>query len=794
MKKYIISILLAMLSPLCASAIDVKKEVIVEDQKLFDNVPAVLKKARWIWPNLFASDNFNKYAQFRDTFNLKKVPARASLYITADQNYRLYVNGIFVNSGPARGYQHSMPFDEIDVAKFLREGKNVIAIRAYNLGGSNFQYLSQGVAGLLYALDLGEGRAIVSRGNVPCRVQNGCERDTAQTSIQTNRQEHIDLRLEDPKWAKIDFDDSKWGKPEGSRVYNAMPYYSFEVRGIPMPEQFKMNCARLVALGEGDSKCDSTRFRNVCELADLEKVKVSSCVSQAFADVPSTQKGKVREYLFDFGKMLVGFPVIKIEGAKGGEIIDIIYDENVDSNLRILNRWATHSAPAFGSRVICREGSQEHQFFHLAGYRYALVRVKGNMQNLKITPSIVWSAYPLGNKGVFKTSDSEVQKIWDACVQTQRICALDAYVDTPYREQVQWWGDARVQAWNTFFISGDAQLLRRGIRSISMQKVPNGLTYGHAPTMAHHCILPDFSLVWILTLYDYYWQTGSLEAYTAHKDTAESIIKYFETHKNAKTGLVEFDPRYWLFLDWTRIQKNGQPAVLNLWYLYTLEKLTEMCAQNGLPEDAKKYADLAKTMRASIEKNLLDGDGLICDGILNDGKRNTAKNMHAQVLGKMCNIKGLDFAKAKEQIIMPMVRDGIFTASRPSSYWVVYVLQELVKDKSSREVFNFIKKYWKPFADFGTAWENYPSKVTDNSFSHAWSAHPTFLFPQILGGITQLAPAWKKVSINPNFFVDDVEISYPTPQGDLKVSYKKKSDGSYDLKIDAPKGMEVVKQ
>ena len=71
--------------------------------------------------------------------------------ITADQAYQLFVNGRFVGRGPARGYQHSWPYDEIDVAAFLKKGRNIFAVRAYNPGFSNFQYLSEGLAGLLVA-------------------------------------------------------------------------------------------------------------------------------------------------------------------------------------------------------------------------------------------------------------------------------------------------------------------------------------------------------------------------------------------------------------------------------------------------------------------------------------------------------------------------------------------------------------------------------------------------------------------------------------------------------------------
>jgi len=57
------------------------------------------------------------------------------------------VNGEYVCRGPARGYQKSWPFDEVDIEKWLKKGRNVIAVRAYNPGRSNFQYIHQGYAG-----------------------------------------------------------------------------------------------------------------------------------------------------------------------------------------------------------------------------------------------------------------------------------------------------------------------------------------------------------------------------------------------------------------------------------------------------------------------------------------------------------------------------------------------------------------------------------------------------------------------------------------------------------------------
>ncbi|MFR6034672.1 MAG: hypothetical protein ACLUKN_16760, partial [Bacilli bacterium] len=123
----------------------------------------------------------------------------------------------------------------------------IIAVRAYNAGRSTFGYLTAGNAGVLYALDLGNGKIVASKVNTKSRRQSGCDRNTAIYSLQLNNQEHIDLREENPDWVKADFDDSKWGGSEGAKVFNAMPYYTLEERMIPMMESYIVPAPALFA-------------------------------------------------------------------------------------------------------------------------------------------------------------------------------------------------------------------------------------------------------------------------------------------------------------------------------------------------------------------------------------------------------------------------------------------------------------------------------------------------------------------------------------------------------------------
>ncbi len=141
----------------------------------------IFSSSFWIWPESHNWDLHNGYAQFRREFHLGKVPSEAPLFITADQSYQLYINGNYVCRGPARGFQKSWPYDEVDVRPWLQKGRNVLAVRAYNPGFSNFQYLTQGFAGLLIAAKWkgdgggGEGRdGNFHRSDVEMPAANRC--------------------------------------------------------------------------------------------------------------------------------------------------------------------------------------------------------------------------------------------------------------------------------------------------------------------------------------------------------------------------------------------------------------------------------------------------------------------------------------------------------------------------------------------------------------------------------------------------------------------------------------------
>jgi alpha-L-rhamnosidase len=744
--------------------------------------PAVLQQARWIWPGLGFHHLHNGFARFRKVVTLDAVPRKALAFVSADQCYRLRVNGCTVCRGPARGYQLSWPHDEVDLAPFLRQGRNVISIRAYNAGHSTFGYRSEGFAGLIFAARLGR-QTIVSDASWKCIREAGTRRDTVPYSLQLPaHQESIDLRIESPEWETVSFDDSGWGTSEECRRWNAAPYADLEARDIPLMREFQLQ-PEVIGTGAGSS---ATGWQTATDLAALRLLEnlahAPSPAHQPSFRLPATRPGEFRSILLDFGRVVVGSVRVAVKSAAGGETLDFLHTEALDTaGLKPLMDANDHSRVRLANRLVCRAGRQSHTFFHHLGFRYLVITGRNIRKPLDLTVDLEACGYPLDGPGTFRSSDPELNKIWEACAHTQRICSLDAYVDTPWREQAQWWGDARIQAWNTYHLSGDPRLLRRGIRILAGQPTTDGLTYGHAPTMAHSCILPDFALIWILTLWDDYWQTGETVMLERHHDRVSSILDYFRRHTNEKTGLINYDPRYWLFLDWTDIQKDGQPALLSLWLLQALQKLRMLLQASSLPDDFEDVPAWERRLTSSIRRHLLDRDGLVCDGLTARGKRSRKKSLQAQTLAWMCNLPGLNRRKALDDILLPWVREDRVTHAPPSSYWCAYPLDLLARQGFGEEVVLFIKRRWQQMAEFGSCFENFEARPADGdmlSHSHAWSAHPLYLLMQTLGGIRQTAPAWREISFKPVTVGSFAEAIVPTPRGVIKARWEKQTDNS----------------
>jgi hypothetical protein len=786
------------------------------DKATFAPIPAdhPLRKSSWIWPEAYMY-LLNHFAQFRYDFDLPKVPAKAPFFITADKSYRLHLNGTYVCRGPARGYQDHWPFDEVDVAAFLRPGHNWISVEAYTPGISTFQYLHHTKAGLLCAAKWGKLEIHSAKEAWLMRRAAAYNVDTARLSVQLDFQEDFTAAKDDRSWIVSARPPVGWIAeyfPKGGHQilttpFGQPPYDQVEPRGIPMLREEIIAPAEVTSHGVGICGGEYRTCRNVSwhfidhEFPSVKRWQKGSSVKTASRQeameitVPPEGHGAFSAITFDMGRFAVGNLIVDVAGATGDEILDFHYFQCLRQGIPEFLPPGTGSLAALASRLRPAKGKTHHEFFPIIGGRHFTVVARDLTRPLTLRLSLRTAYYPFTMKGRFACSDTTLNEIHAISRHTQQICSLDAYVDTPWREQAQWWGDARVQARNTFYLDGDPRLLARGIHSIAGQRAPQGLTYGHAPTSSGWCILPDFSLTWILTVWDYYWQTGDLSVFREQHARIKDVLGYFEAPEvRDPDGLLVYDPRFWLFEDWSTLPKTKVPTFLNLWHLLALEHYAKLLQAAG--EKAAHKACIAKVnaRRKLLEAKLFDKKvGLFCSCLDPKGKISGEPSVHDQVMALMLDLVPKAHPTMIQTRILPYLRNEPAAWPVPSAFWATYVLEAMGQRGYAREAIDFIREKWTPMLSTGTTWEGFDwREPSGESCSHAWTAHPSFHLVNLLVGLRQRGLAWRDVEFSPSFVpgIDFAEATVPSPNGPITARWKR-SKGKIEATVAIPRGVKL---
>jgi alpha-L-rhamnosidase len=91
--------------------------------------------ASYIWDG---TTNLNNFAYFRKTFSVTSKPSLAKVYVTAHNDYLLYLNGELLGRGPARcdPYFHGQ-YNAYDITRLIKAGSNVFAAMGHWHGAFN---------------------------------------------------------------------------------------------------------------------------------------------------------------------------------------------------------------------------------------------------------------------------------------------------------------------------------------------------------------------------------------------------------------------------------------------------------------------------------------------------------------------------------------------------------------------------------------------------------------------------------------------------------------------------------
>ncbi|PJJ08137.1 alpha-L-rhamnosidase-like protein [Flavobacterium sp. 1] len=729
--------------------------------------PELLRKpwtAKWISFPDNSNTDYGIYL-FRKEISIQTKPEKFIIHVSADNRYKLYINGVYVCNGPARSHLFKWNFESIDISPYLHSGKNIISAIVWNFGWHRPLAQISGHTGFIIQGNTKEENAVNSD-NSWVVLKN-----TAYKTISVNINqyyaagdgEEFDCEKHPWNWMDTDFDVTEWkqaqvvetGKPVGCMGEWGEPsIHLLSPREIPFMEEKEQ------------------RFFKI-RRSDIINVPAGFLNGKTPITIAANSKVKL---LIDQNVLTTAYPVLNF--SKGGKsTIKLTYAESLlDSKGNKGNRNDIENKQITGnSDVIICDGENNRIFQTLwwRTFRYIEMEVETKEEPLVLNDFYsIFSAYPLEEKASFHCDNSQIKDIWNVGWRTQRLCANETFFDCPYYEQLQYIGDARIQALVSTYVSGDFRLTKNAIAVLHESQLPIGITQSRFPSSNLPQIIPPFSLVWVTMVYDYWMLNDDSDFVKAMIPGMQETLNWFRNRidSNGMLGPVE----WWDFVDWTYSKgwDNGNPpathtgnsSILSLQYVYTLEKAAAIFDTYKMYEIAVEYRDLADKIKTAVFEKCYDSN----KGLIADSPEKDTFSQHANILAILTNTFSETTDKAK--IVSTLLNDK--DLAQCTLYFKFYLFEALEKAGQANQ-FTAVLTPWRKMVDSGlTTFAETPDPT--RSDCHAWSASPVYYFLSLVSGIKPNAPGFKSVRIEPNFGdLKNIDATMPHKLGTIRVKLQK---------------------
>ncbi|QCX37669.1 alpha-L-rhamnosidase [Aureibaculum algae] len=703
---------------------------------------------------------------FRRTFDLKAMPEKFIVHLSADNRYRLFVNGKYIISGPSSSDINNYRYETIDIANELIVGKNIIAAEVVNFGeyrkasSMTFQtaFILQGEKS--NPVDLNTGKAskwkvINDEGFKSIPFVS----DSLRGYYAAGPGEKLISKKHQWGWKEIDYDDVNWLEPKLATVEFAVgrgflygSTWYLVPRSIPFLEESVQRFNKIARSVGIDANDDFIKGKGSITIPPNKKVSL----------------------LLDQSHHTIGHPELKYSKGKESRI-KVTYSEAMyDKDWKKGNRNEVKGKHILGYYdIIEPDGGMNREFkpFGQKTYRFVQLDIETGEEALLIDDFYgVYTAYPFKENAKFKTDNEVLTQIWDASWLTLRNSAVESFID-PYYEQLQYVGDTRIEAIVSISVDGDDRLMRKAIEMFDNSRLPNGLTQSRYPSYIVQ-VIPTYSLLWVNMLHDYHM----------YKNDDEFVRKFIPGMKNVMdwwTAKVDKNDmptnmEWWNFTDWAQGYPNGIPpgaddgysASVALQFVKTLQNAARIFSDLGYNEEAEKYLELEKRIRQSVVKNCFVKE----KGMFAETPNKKQFSQHTNIMAILTDA----IPKEDQKALMHNILDDK-DLIQTTIYYKFYLFEALQKSGLGN-LYSSLLQNWTNQLDQGlTTFAE--TDINPRSECHAWSASPNYHFLKVVAGIYPLSKNFEEIAIAPHFGdLKGFEAVMPHPNGDIVVNLKKKGN------------------
>jgi hypothetical protein len=687
---------------------------------------------------------------FRYTFALSSVPPHATLYIAGPRSIKVWLNGQLAESAESdTSSPLGMHTFQTEVAKFLKPGKNTIAIEAVR---------GRGVTGFANSPLVRQqtfGQVMVAK-IIP--QSSGIDGKPIMISDKSWKSSSQDQR----NWQTVGFGDTFW-KPVQSigGIESSIELFQWNAdAGLydwPGYDGISGDLAHM----DIPARKILASYSGRGNFHGLDALTSNSSSGEFEVTLPAKLLTDTEgpSLFLDFGRELTGRIEI-ISDSDSPATVTIQMGESESETLKV---------PYLGINQLT---IPSHATMHgpKTAFRYAKIRFLGGGPQLRFKKIAVDHIfYPVAYAGSFESSDEMLNRIWEVGAYTAHLCMQDGVWDASKRDRGRWMGDLDVSGRVIEDVFGEKPLMEDTLDRLM----------GPAPVDEHVNGIPGYSAFWFTGVADYYRHTGSKEFLQREHERMLQLLRYVDAEFDNR-GIYANKTSVWLYVDWSPDLNGDTPETrkaTTLEFYRAYREAAWLLRELGDTANAHRYEARAAQTKLAADKYLLDSstntfgprwqtNAAAIVGDITDAAQNESIWNH--VLSQVGHIPHNAF------IITP--------------YYNYYVIQAMAKTGHRKAALDWIRQYWGGMINEGATsmWEAYDpswykedfhaSLQADNrsgyfvSLAHGWSAGPTAWLMEEILGIEPTGQGFNTVNIRP----DLVDLAWakgaePTPRGLLKV-------------------------
>lgn len=665
--------------------------------------------------------NVHMYA--RKEFKYQADGNPVQMRVTADDYYKLYVNGAFVAQGPAPGYYFSYCWNQVDLTPFLRQGRNAVALEVYYQGLVN-RVWNSGDMRQGFLCELWQGDRLLEKSDASWKyLLSPAYRASHTVGYDTQFMEDVDIRLEPAGWKLPGFDSSGWLPC----VEKEEPDYIFWETPVPTVETRLVSPKTVAQWGENS-------------------------------------------ILLDFGQELAGNLTLHAVG-NAGDTVRILCGEELDASGDV--RYRMRCNCVYDQTWTLRDGENQWEQYDYQAFRYVRLEWDGRVKILSVQARERHYPFP-ENRCVLESDDPILSSIFQICKNGVKYGCQDGYVDCPSREKGQYAGDLTVTTHAQLYLTGDFSLYRKALRQ-QMESAfvcPGLLAVTPGAFMQE---IADYSLQFPLIALRYYRHTLDTAFLRETLQTSEGILAYFARYAR-QDGLLEQVDEKWNLVDWPQGLRDGYDFpltdvigpgchnVINAFYVGAVGVVEEMRRILGISFQPR-HEKLAAAFRRVFYQP--------ATGLYRDREGGVHSALHANILPAFF---GLAPAESREKLGNFIARKGLCCGVY-MSYFLLNGLCRLGRyEDAYRLMVNTTEHSWYNMVREGgtCCFEAWGKEQKDNtSLCHPWASGPIPVLVEQLLGITPQAVRQGNFVCRLPSWAPDLTLRVPCAGADVTVVWKK---------------------